>query len=193
MTTCQDARAALLLRELGTIEQDAAIALHLQSCGRCAGEMARVRTATEAAAAVMNGWTSIAEPMALAEQSIGAAVAWRAERKQRGRRLLVGIGALAITAWVLMVSQATAGLRARLGFPDPPYTITVTLQCVAPELAAQVASAHLHSPGSRVTPGNNGAPVVTLSGRREEVAQAEIEVATLDGRLGPAPPAHCVR
>ena len=193
MTSCADARAALLMLDLGTIEDAPEIGAHFCSCAQCAASLATVRTATAASIEMLAGWRSLAEPMALAERCIGETTSWRARQSRRMRVMLVTAATVMIMLWVLAVSGRTAGLRAALGFPDPPYTTAVLLECATPEAAAEVAFQYLHARGSEAVPGTGGARSVTLRGPRDEVAQAEIAVAKLDGRLGSPTPGSCPR
>ena len=100
---------------------------------------------------------------------------------------------MAIAIWVIAVSDRAAPLRSAIGFPDPPYVTTVVLQCVSGSDAADVAKPYLRSRGSTALPGPANVPSVTLQGERAEVAQAEIAIAKLDGRLGPAAAGACRR
>ncbi len=192
MSSCQEVRAAVLMREPGALESDATIADHVKGCPRCAEDVAAVRTATTATAELFDGWSPLSEPMALAETTMARATAWRERRSRQWRGRWVAVCAVAIAAWVVATSERTAPIRAALGFPDAPYTTTVLLQCVSPEAAAEVATPHLRSRGSEARAGSPGVPSVTLRGARDEVAQAEIAIALIDGKLGP-PPMHCAR
>lgn len=191
--TCQEVRAALLMREIASIDADAAIAEHIAGCPRCSTDVARVRTATVATAERLDGWSSMADPMALAERSIDQATGWRETRQHRWRVAWVSACAVAITAWVLLTSGRTAALRTALGFGDPPYTTMVVLECVSPQEAAALALPYLHARGSDARPSVAGVASVTLTGLRAEVAEAEVAIARLDGKLGAPRPLTCSR
>ena len=192
MSDCQTVRAGLLLRDLGQLDGDPAIAAHVASCARCAADLHAVRTATRDTAERLDSQMPLGNPAALTQTILDRAVAWREQRARGWRRASLSLATLAIAAWVLIASGRAAPLRAALGFPDPPYVTTVLLSCLTPGDAAGAARPYLRSRGSAAEPGPGGVASVTLTGERSEVAQAEIAVAKLDGRLGP-PPGACAR
>ena len=187
MSDCQAARASVLLRDLGALERDPTVAAHVATCPRCSADELTVQTATRATAEWLDRQVPPGNPAAVTESILDRAVAWRERRARTWRRASLALATAVIAAWVIAVSERAAPLRSALGFPDPPYVTTVLLTCMNADAAAQAARPHLHSPNSSAEPGPGELAAVTLRGPRAEVAEAEIAIATLDGRLGPAP------
>jgi len=193
MSDCQSVRAGVLVRELGELERDPILAAHLTSCARCSAELALVRLATAATADMLNEQLPSAHAAELARTAIDRAASWHEARARIWRRASLALPALATAVWVIAVSDRAAPFRSAIGFPDPPYVTTIALQCLSGSDAAGVAGPYLRSGGGTALPGPEGVPSVTLTGERAEVAEAEIAIAKLDGRLGPAAAGACRR
>ena len=193
MSDCRTVRTGVLMRDLEQLERDPVLAAHLTTCARCSADVALVRLATAATADMLNDQRPSVHPQELARTVIERATSWHEARARMWRRASLALPAIAIAIWVIAVSDRAAALRSAIGFPDPPYVTTVVLQCVSGSDAANVAKPYLRSRGSTAIPGPASVPSVTLQGERAEVAEAEIAVAKLDGRLGPTAAGACRR
>lgn len=193
MSDCRAVRAGVLVRELKELERDPVLASHLATCARCAEDVVMVRLATAATADLLNDQFSSVHPQQLARTVLDRDASWHVARARSWRHASLAVPAIAIAVWVIAVSERAAPLRSAIGFPDPPYVTTVVLQCVSGSDAAGVAQPYLRSRGGTALPGPEDAPSVTLRGERAEVAEAEIAIAKVDGRLGPAAAGACRR
>lgn len=188
--SCQQVEAWLMRADTDQLQPEGEVAAHLAGCQDCSASVTRVQVGTRAAADWLNSWSSNLEPHDLVEQ-IQQDQAMARSRMDHwwGVAGTVAIVALSLLVYVAKAERMMA-VRARLGFPDPPYITSMFVRCISPEVAAEIAYSILN-PSKGMVKYNREDRSIVLAGSRDMVREAELAIRTMDGTIDLAHPKPC--
>lgn len=173
MTTCAQCLSDLSTMRLSDMRPGTAAALHLESCPQCAS------IAQEIAYAERRLSTALAETRSSftpEELSHGALVGSERDRRKEVGRWIQGIltAAACLTVFLFIrnvfIPLANESEKIR--------TETISLRCLTPEQAMEIATPYLRSTGSISAP--KGMRIVTIRGRHDEFEAAISRVKSID-------------
>lgn len=173
MTSCAQCLSDLSTMRVSDIRQGTSAALHLETCPRCAS------IAEEIAYAERRLSTALAETHSSftpEELSHGALVGSERERRKVVGRWVQGI--LAATGCVLFYFFMENVILPRAEQSEKVRTETITLRCLTPEQAMEIATPYLRSSGSISSP--KGMRIVTITGKHDEFEAAISRVKSID-------------
>ena len=173
MTTCAECLTELSTMRVGDMRAGTPAALHLESCPRCA---------------------SIAEEIAYAERRLSIALAETGSSylpeelshaallgSERQRRKVVGRwvrGVLAVLGCVTFYWFMDNVIVPSARQSEKIRTETISLRCLTPEQATEIATPYLRSTGSISSP--KGMRIVTIRGKDDEFKQAYTRIKRID-------------
>ncbi|HUQ48296.1 MAG TPA: hypothetical protein VM053_08650 [Gemmatimonadaceae bacterium] len=173
MTTCAQCLSDLSTMRVSDLREGTSASRHLESCPQCAGIAAEIayaeRRLTTALAETQSSFTP-------EELSHGALVgSERARRKVVGRwvrGLLAAAGGVTLLVFmenfIFPLSRQSEKIR----------TETISLRCITPEQAIEIATPYLRSTGAIYT--TKGMRIVTVRGRHGEFQQAIARINSID-------------
>lgn len=173
MTSCSECLTELRTVRLAEIRADSPVALHYATCQNCRSVAEDLFYAENRLANALAEVRPYSMPETLAAQaSEGASLVRR--RKIAGwlRRGLLAVGAvLLVVAWEMMRDEPST--------PQRVFTETMTLECITPTQAQELATAYLRSDGSAIYISEE-LRTITLRGRPDDVASAKRHIEDID-------------
>jgi len=179
--TCDECRQIIAVADLTDWGDMDAVAAHCRTCDGCAGVVTEVRDSARRVAELLDGIPAGVSSSLVARRAAAAAAIERQERRRRRVFLYPVAGGAATLALVaLLVSRS--GMAGR-------ETHHVLLRCLTVDQAAALVTPVLGRDG-RVAGMERGMPgvrMLTLSGKRSAVAEAERVIDQVD-HAGPMAP-----
>jgi hypothetical protein len=174
MTSCSECLTELSTSRLSDIRANSPVALHYKHCENCR------RVADDLFQAEHRLATALAESRPWSSADVLAAQALHGSEKLRRRRIArwVRAGLASAAAIVFGIFMAT-----RLEDDSPAPTViteVVTLECISPRLASEIARAYLHSDRAAVFRPGDTDRIITLRGNMAEVMSARAQIVMLD-------------
>ena len=155
------------------LREGTSAARHIASCPQCAGIAAEIAYAERRLSSALAETQSSFTPE---EMSYGALVGSERERRKVVGRWVRGLLAAAgcVTFFLFMENV----ILPRAGQSEKIRTETISLRCLTPEQAMEIATPYLRSTGAIYT--TKGMRVVTVRGRHAEFQQAVAHISSID-------------
>ena len=173
MTTCAQCLSDLSTMRVTDMRQSSPTAMHIQSCPRCASIAEEIAYAERRLSTALAESHSSHAPEELSEAALLGSE--RERRKEVGRwirGILTGAGCVVVFLFVEKVVIPVSRQS------DNITTETISLRCLTPEQAMEIATPYLRSTGSISSP--KGMRIVTIKGKHDEFEAAISRVKSID-------------
>lgn len=173
MTTCADCLAELSTMRLGDMRPGNAASLHIESCPQCASIAQEIAYAERRLSLAMAETHSSFSPEELSDNAL---LGSERERRKVVARWVRGLLAAAGCVTFFFFMQNVFVPMANKS--EDIRTETISLRCLTPEQAMEIATPYLRSKGSISTP--KGMRIVTIRGKHDEFEAAVSRVKSID-------------
>jgi hypothetical protein len=173
MTTCAQCLNDLSTMRMSDVRPGTSAALHLESCPRCASIAEEIAYAERRLSIALTETGSSFTPEELSHRALHGSERDRRRvvaRWVRGLLAVAGCGAFAFFMESVFIPMSERSEKIR--------TETISLRCLTPEQAMEIATPYLRSTGSISSP--KGMRIVTIRGKTNEFQQAIARVKSID-------------
>ena len=174
MTTCAQCLSELSTMRMADMRPGTPVALHCESCPDCTGIMQEIAYAERRLSTALSEARSGFTPEELSETALTGS--------ERERRKYVGRwtrGLLAAAGCVTFFFFMQNVFIPRVDPPQPISRETISLNCITPQQAMEIATPYLRSHGSSIYTAG-GLKAITISGQPAEFIQAVNHVKLVD-------------